>query len=335
MGLALLMLLVHAEQSAAQQTRAPGGGPITVVATPIDAFQVTDRTRTVFGDFTYLGGFELASTASDFGGLSGIRSSDFGGRLLMIADNGLWIEMQLDQTDDGTPLAVAAVVAAPMLRPDGTPLIGSEEEDSEALDLDADGNAYVSFERRNRIWRYPLETMGLAAPPDLIEPLAGFRSRYNGGLETMVVVPDETDLNTGAIIGIAERPLTEGDRYTSGLILGGPNPGGFRYELTGSFRPTDADFLPDGSLLVLERSFSIFSGVRMRLVQISASSFVPGAIVRGDERLLAGFGYQLDNMEGLDVSQAHDGSTLVTLVSDNNRSLLQRTLLLRFRFKNR
>ncbi len=44
----------------------------------------------------------------------------------------------------------------------------------------------------------------------------------------------------------------------------------------------------------------------------------------------ADYGNQIDNMEGLGIHRDARGRTILTLISDNNRSILQRTLLLRF-----
>jgi hypothetical protein len=41
--------------------------------------------------------------------------------------------------------------------------------------------------------------------------------------------------------------------------------------------------------------------------------------------------YQIDNMEGLDVWRRADGVLMVSIVSDDNQSLLQRNLYLEFR----
>ena len=43
----------------------------------------------------------------------------------------------------------------------------------------------------------------------------------------------------------------------------------------------------------------------------------------------ADLGQQIDNMEGISVHRA-GGETVLTLISDNNFSLLQRTMLLQF-----
>ncbi len=41
-------------------------------------------------------------------------------------------------------------------------------------------------------------------------------------------------------------------------------------------------------------------------------------------------GYEIDNFEGIDVHQEATGHIVVTLVSDDNFSMIQRTLLLQF-----
>ena len=41
-------------------------------------------------------------------------------------------------------------------------------------------------------------------------------------------------------------------------------------------------------------------------------------------------GYQIDNFEGMAVHRAADGALVLTLISDDNFSPLQRTLLLQF-----
>jgi hypothetical protein len=44
----------------------------------------------------------------------------------------------------------------------------------------------------------------------------------------------------------------------------------------------------------------------------------------------ADLGYQIDNMEGLAMHRNAQGETILTLVSDDNFSPVQRTLLLQF-----
>jgi hypothetical protein len=58
--------------------------------------------------------------------------------------------------------------------------------------------------------------------------------------------------------------------------------------------------------------------------------FAPGAVVDGDLILSADMGYQIDNLEGLSVNRTSRGDVMLTMVSDDNFSRLQRTILLQF-----
>jgi hypothetical protein len=46
--------------------------------------------------------------------------------------------------------------------------------------------------------------------------------------------------------------------------------------------------------------------------------------------IFADMGSQIDNMEGIDVHRTARGETVLTLVSDDNFSSIQRTVLLQF-----
>ena len=55
-----------------------------------------------------------------------------------------------------------------------------------------------------------------------------------------------------------------------------------------------------------------------------------GALVDGAPLIVADLGYQIDNMEGIAVHRNAQGETIITLVSDDNFSAIQRNLLLQF-----
>ncbi|MGN6584071.1 MAG: esterase-like activity of phytase family protein, partial [Rhizobiaceae bacterium] len=57
----------------------------------------------------------------------------------------------------------------------------------------------------------------------------------------------------------------------------------------------------------------------------------PGRIADGPVLLRADMAYQIDNMEGLDIWRRQDGATMISIVSDDNQSILQRNLYLEFR----
>ena len=56
----------------------------------------------------------------------------------------------------------------------------------------------------------------------------------------------------------------------------------------------------------------------------------PGALIDGAVLIEADMNYQIDNMEGLSVHRAADGALVLTLISDDNFSMIQRTILLQF-----
>ena len=78
---------------------------------------------------------------------------------------------------------------------------------------------------------------------------------------------------------------------------------------------------------MLERSFSRLKGVGMRIRRMPLANVKPGATVDGPALIEADMGYQIDNMEGLSVHRAADGALVLTLISDDNFSFIQRTML--------
>jgi hypothetical protein len=68
----------------------------------------------------------------------------------------------------------------------------------------------------------------------------------------------------------------------------------------------------------------------MRIRRVPLADIVPGVVLEGSLLITADMGYQIDNMEGLSVHRAANGDTVLTLVSDDNFSLIQRTILLQF-----
>jgi hypothetical protein len=113
-----------------------------------------------------------------------------------------------------------------------------------------------------------------------------------------------------------------------GYMLGKADTGSISYVAGVGTNPTDCAFLPNGDLLVLERGVALIA-FRMRLARVPAAEVKPGAVLRG-ETLLETTGGDIDNMEALAVHTAPDGTTRITMVSDNNFNDWQRNLLLQF-----
>src|SRR5690606_4447280 len=113
-------------------------------------------------------------------------------------------------------------------------------------------------------------------------------------------------------------------------ILEGPERGVFKVRRTDDYDVTDGVFLPGGDLLLLERRFSLPQGVGMRLRRIAGETVRNAALVDGETLMEASLAHNIDNMEGFDVWRRGDGALIVSLMSDDNQSFLQRTLYLEF-----
>ena len=107
-------------------------------------------------------------------------------------------------------------------------------------------------------------------------------------------------------------------------------PGQFAIRRTDNFDISDAVLLPSGGLLLLERKFSWVGGVGIRIRRVALAAMAPGAVIDGPSIFEADLGNEIDNMEGIDAHVTPEGDTVLTLVSDDNFSLIQRNLLLQF-----
>ena len=81
---------------------------------------------------------------------------------------------------------------------------------------------------------------------------------------------------------------------------------------------------------MLERKFSLVAGVGIRIRRIALSIVRARRAGRRPVDFEADLGDEIDNMEGIDAFVTPEGDTVLTMVSDDNFSLIQRTLLLQF-----
>jgi hypothetical protein len=300
---------------------------IEVNAQPIPSFDTRDRQHVRFGALQYRSGLILTSGFRGFGGLSGLRLDAKGERFIAISDKGSWFTgrivyrgREMTGLDD--------VEAAPMLGPDGRPITARGWFDSEAIALDGPP-VYIGLERVNQLLRFDFSKDFTRARGEVVPlPPAARKLPYNKGLEALVMVPKGLPL-AGTLIALSERGLDH-DGNLMAFLIGGPSPGQFSVRRTNNFDVSDAVLLPSGELLVLERKFSWLAGIGIRIRRIALKSVAPGAVVDGPSIFDADLGHEIDNMEGIDAHVADDGDTVLTMVSDDNFSMLQRTLLLQF-----
>jgi len=309
----------------AQAPRAPE--KIEIRVRPIEVFQPAEPDRKIFGSLEFRGGLELSSTAKNFGGLSSIRVAPDGANFLAITDKADWLRGRIVYRDN-RPAAIVGGEMAPMLGPDGRALTARGWYDTEALTLEG-SIAYVALERVHRILRFDYGKDNLLARAQIVPVPPDFaRLPSNRGIECLAAMPKGTPL-AGALVAISERSL-DGDGNVRGFLIGGPKPGTFTVKRKDDFDIVDCALISSVDLLLLERFFTWQKGVAMRIRRVPLANVIPGALLDGPSLIQADMGYQIDNMEGLSVHRAADGTIVLTLVSDDNFSIIQRTLLLQF-----
>jgi hypothetical protein len=300
---------------------------IEVNARPIASFDRNDRARVRFGALEYRSGLALTSRFPEFGGLSGIRLDAKGEKFISFSDRGNWFTGRI--LYQGRAMSgLADVEAAPMLGPDGRPIHTLGWFDSESIALDG-SFVYIGLERVNQVLRFDFSKGFTRARGEVVPlPREAGKLPYNKGLEALVFVPRGMVL-AGTLIAISERGLNaKGDLVA--FLVGGPTPGQFSVRRTENFDVSDAVLLASGELLILERKFSWLSGLAIRIRRIPLASVAPDAVIDGPSIFQADLGNEVDNMEGIDAHVTAEGETVLTMVSDDNFSPIQRTLLLQF-----
>lgn len=300
---------------------------IDIRATPFDSLSATDRERRRFGALTFRSGLVLSASPPGFGGYSGLSRSADGRRLVAMSDNAQWLTAEV-ATRDGRLAGLSRAVLAPLLFEDGTLLRRTRFYDTEGLAI-ADGTAYVSVERRHAVLRFDFAREGVRARGRRIPvPREAQALPSNSGLEAIGVAPPRSPL-AGALVGIAERTGEGENTPTQGVILSGPRAGAFGVARRNDFDVTDLAFLRNGEVLLLERRFSILRGLGVRLRRLAPDAIRPGALADGPVIFESDPSLQIDNMEGMCVHREGD-ETIVTMISDDNFSAMQRTLVLEF-----
>lgn len=310
---------------------ASGQAPVErleISARPITHFRIGHQTKD-FGPLEFVGGLEMVSRGRHFGALSSFRFLSPGVDFVGVADTGFWFFGKVVRDDAHRPMAIADFTMQSMVDEKGNAINEKWYVDAEGLDV-KDGLATVGFERNHRIAQFRIVPEDMQAPfreLDFVVPREELRQ--NKGFETVVHAPADGPLE-GSLVLVSERSIDkEGNIFAA--VLQGPGKGIFTVKRDDNFDITDGAFLPNGDLLLLERRFTFADGVAMRLRRIDGKTIGAGKIADGPVLLSADMGYQIDNMEGLDVWRRADGALMVSLMSDDNHSMLQRNLYLEFR----
>lgn len=319
LAVAGLALLAACRSVPADELR--GEVPVAVAVSPVP-LNGQDQTLERTGALIYRGGVEIAApNEPHFGGLSGLGVSTDGNSFAAISDMGYWVRGRLDYDNAGNLVGVGNVRMGPLLDPQGRVIAGKARGDAEALASDGRGGSLVAFEQQHRLWRYE----ALDGPASVVEAPPGLeQAPANGGAEAVARLVD------GRTLILTESLAVDGG--SRGWIGKPGDWSALTLVTVDGFAATDAASLPDGDVLVLERRFPPV-GARVR--RIDAAALAPGARLEGREIARLEGSDTVDNMEGLAVRRGERGETLIYLLSDDNYSPLQRTLLMMFELESR
>jgi len=323
-GLVLFILAVVVAVAAPRY--ATGLVRVVIDATPVASFDNRDPSKVRFGSLEFRGGLALESKYPAFGGISGIHVEPGGNRFIAVTDKGSWLRGRIIYRD-GRPAGIADTEMAPILGQDGRPLAIRGWYDTESL-AERDGILYVGIERVEQIVRFDYRRDGLLARGQPINVPADFKTlTYNKSLEC-VAAPPQGPL-AGELIAVSEKSLDAAGNLRS-FVLGTNRVTRFSVKRTEEFDVSDCTILPPDDLLLLERRFSFVRGIAIRIRRLPISSLEEGAVVDGRTMIEADLAYEIDNMEGISIHRTTGGETIITIVSDDNFSVLQRNLLLQF-----
>lgn len=278
-----------------------------------------DSRRIHLGSLVYRGGLVLSSNEPRFGGFSALGVSADGNRLISLSDRGNRLSAHIIYDSNGKLTGLEQTDLSSLAGLDGRPLQSKEQADAESMSPGVEGEIIVSFERNHRLWRY---LPGQITPETLPPPDGLQRLNKNSGIEGLTLLAD------GRLLA-----LSEGSDEARNAIGWVSDPSGWSpltYRLSDGFRVTGAATHPNGDVYVLERYFTLREGVAVRIKKFADSDVSPGAELQGT--LVAEFRppIQLDNFEGIDLRADDDGRVFLYIISDDNFSPLQSTLLMMF-----
>ena len=315
--------------AAAAHAAGAGLRPLDLVVRPVERFLPTSE-DTRFGQLEFRGGLELGAATLEFGSLSGLDFTD-DGSILAVSDKGRWFSAR-PVMEGGRLVGLTDAAIAPILNSSGDPLSGKRWGDAEGVRIvERDGRekAMVVFERVNDVRTFAGPDFVTSRSVDVPMPQSFKAMTGKDGAEAIAVAPASGPLDGGLVV-VAELAPHRRLAITRGWIVGGPQAGTFAVRRFDDYDVTDAAFLPDGDLLLLERKYGFPYGIAARIRRIAGADLGPGKTVDGPVIFEATLGHQIDNMEGLAITEGPDGETLIALISDNNQNPLQRTLLLYF-----
>jgi hypothetical protein len=148
------------------------------------------------------------------------------------------------------------------------------------------------------------------------------RAPANGGMEGIASLPD------GRLLILTEE-FENPDGSFKGWLMEAEKAIELSYTPARGFHVTDCAALDNGDVLVLERRYIPLGILSARITVVEGSHLQAGAKLVGKELLKLEQPLATENYEGIAVQRTSKG-TIIFIVSDDNYSSFQQTLLLQF-----
>jgi hypothetical protein len=295
--------------------------PVRSAAVPLDP---RDSAKTRVGKLEFRGGLHVTSDDPRFGGLSALSVSGDGSHLMAVTDQGGWLTARIVYDERGFLKDVSDARMGVLHGPSGRPLEGKEYQDAESLAVLPDGSVMVGFERHHRLWRFPAGGTALDNNPmPQRVPNNLYKAPMNGGIEALGSLWD------GRLFALTEYWIDKD--VVRGWLGGGAGWWEIGYRFEGAYRPSDAGVMANSDLAVLERAYNPNRGIiGIRVSHVRTADLRRGARIKGEVLAELLPPLTLDNFEGIACRANEKGETILYLVSDNNFSDKQRTLLMMF-----
>ena len=266
-----------------------------------------------------VGFLNIDRNEKDYGGFSGLLIKNAGTEALVVTDKSFFFVLQLRRDDNDFLTGYSVIKKGRILSSKGEHLNG-RNTDSESIAMDANNNYYISFESNHRIMMHTeVEGKGIFVPK---HPM--FRKlSVNKGIEALAIdnenrliaIPEKTPL------GISDVPIFRLQNNKWEII---------KYvKIEDNFLVTDAEILPMGLLLILERKFSWTQGFKTRFRLISLDKFDNTEPII----VFTSTANQFDNLEGMTFWKDKKGEMRILTVSDDNFHPLQQSEIREFFLK--
>ena len=252
----------------------------------------------------------------NFGGLSGLTVSRNGLEFTVISDKANYFQGEIVRDKNMKIIDLKIQNQGSLLNSKGEVLSG-RNIDSESIATSSNGGYFISFESNDRIMFHGK----LTSPGKFLPKHPDFNNLgFNDGLEAIATN------NSGEIFAIPELPPKNSKINpiyklvdNTWIIIKDP-------KRQKDFKVSDAEFVDDKNLILLERKFDFVNGFQIRLRRLV---FENNEVTKS-EVLFESSPWEFYNLEGLSKWQDKSGGTYLTLISDDQFSPLLKTEIREF-----